>query len=68
MPFDIELRVDMDEMKCAYYAGLLGKATKHLPVKNKDFTLNWTLNNAGYPIKLVIPESSSPFNTYTFEW
>lgn len=40
MPFDIELRVDMDEMKCAYYAGLLGKATKHLPVKNKDFTLN----------------------------
>lgn len=68
MPFDIGLRVDMDEMKYAYYAGLLGKATKHLPVKNKDFTLNWTLNNAGYPIKLVIPEDSSPFNTYTFEW
>ena len=34
MLFDELFNIDMDEMKYAYYAGLLGKATKDLPVKN----------------------------------
>lgn len=33
MLFDITFGIDMDEMKYAYWAGLLGKATKYLPVK-----------------------------------
>ena len=55
MLFDYTLGIDMDEMKYAYYAGLLGKATKNLPVKlvdNENDTDNftWTLNSNGYPI------------------
>ena len=69
MLFDNALRVDLDEMEYAYYAGLLGKATKHLPVKNSDYTLNWTLNDKGYPTQLVIPEGMPAWEyTYTFEW
>lgn len=33
MLFDITFGIDMDEMGFAYWAGLLGKATKQLPVK-----------------------------------
>lgn len=38
MLFDATLGIDMDEMEYAYYAGLLGKATKNLPssVTEKD--------------------------------
>lgn len=36
MQFDQTLGIDMDEMIYAYYAGLLGKATKNLPVKLVD--------------------------------
>lgn len=55
MLFDYTLGIDMDEMQYAYYAGLLGKATKNLPVKlvdNKNDTDNftWKLNSNGYPI------------------
>ena len=32
MLFDEILDVDMDEMIYAYYGGMLGKATKHLPL------------------------------------
>ena len=55
MLFDKTLGIDMDEMQYAYYAGLLGKATKNLPVKlvdNENDTDNftWTLNSNSYPI------------------
>ena len=57
----------MDEMWFAYYAGLLGKATKHLPLKlthksgsYEDITnFTWTLNANGFPILL---ESTSKDN------
>ena len=55
----------------AYYAGLLGKATKDLPVKLVDnkhdtqYTQNfsWTLNSAGYPISF-----KGNHKTYSFSW
>lgn len=36
MLFDPTLGIDMDEMEYAYYAGLLGKATKSLPSSNEE--------------------------------
>ncbi len=71
MLFDNTLGIDMDEMEYAYLAGLLGKATKHLPVRCVDVTENytdiftWTLNNAGYPIKLSFDDSPE---TISFVW
>lgn len=62
MLFDITIGIDMDEMDVAYYAGLLGRATKRLPLKkvesesgsNDTYTtvFDWTLNTKGYPTKL----------------
>lgn len=69
MLFDETLGIDMDEMRYAYYAGLLGKATKHLPVrlvseKYQDTSLfEWTLNAAGYPTLF-----SAGVEKYPFTW
>lgn len=69
MQFDQTLGIDMDEMIYAYYAGLLGKATKNLPVKlvdNENYTENftWTLNSSGYPISF----KRADYDTYSFAW
>ena len=67
MLFDETFGVDMDEMKYAYYAGLLGKATKNLPIELIDHgmtgtgydyvsTFKWTLNQDGLPTQLDITE------------
>lgn len=77
MLFDTTLGVDMDEMEVAYYAGLLGKATKNLPVKRQhkgesDYqTFDWTLNTSGLPVKMVETElygESSYSTDYIFVW
>ena len=60
MLFDETLGIDMDEMKFAYYAGLLGKAIKHLPMKivGHDNYSSWTdcfiwhFNANSYPVLL----------------
>lgn len=57
-----------EEMEYAYYAGLLGKANKNLPVRVVNYgddtiDLTWTLNSAGYPISL-----NDGYETYSFEW
>ncbi len=60
MLFDETFGIDMDEMGYAYFAGLLGKATKSLPVERLDVkygdeeTYSWTLNGAGMPVRLEI--------------
>ena len=71
MLFDYTLGIDMDEMEYAYYAGLLGKATKNLPVKlvnNENDTYNdnftWTLNSNGYPISFKRDLTVA----YSFAW
>ena len=72
MLFDMTLGIDMDEMEYAYYAGLLGKATKNLPVRCVDTTdgytdtFTWTLNSAGYPTQLKFGNYDD--ENITFTW
>lgn len=75
MLWDDTFGVDMDEMQYAYYAGLLGKVTKHLPVScsedNGDevnnHTATWTLNSNGYPTKVIISDGNYS-DEITFSW
>ena len=65
MLYDYSLRIDMDEMAPAYFAGLLGKGTVHLPLSAKsiystaddsstsDYTFSWELNSSDLPIKFT---------------
>ena len=71
MLFDTTLGIDMDEMQYAYFAGLLGKATKHLPVRlvrneGEEESFAWHLNASGYPTSMV--RSHAPNWTNTFDW
>lgn len=67
MPFDDAFGIDMDDMAYAYYAGLLGKATKHLPVgvsdEQGDSYYQWTFDGNGYPTSVKIDGY-----TYSFSW
>ena len=59
MSFDVALGLDLDHLHGAYYAGMLGKATKHLPIYNMDkdndkTTFDWTFNDNGFPTKIVV--------------
>lgn len=61
MSFDVALGVDLDHLHGAYYAGMLGKATKHLPIYNMDkdndkTTFDWILNDNGFPTKIVVKD------------
>lgn len=80
MLFDDLFQIDMDEMEVAYYAGLLGKATKNLPVRQQyagsdndgEYTsIEWTLNANGLPTLLNIKEVN-PWGGYdeqiSFVW
>ena len=58
MLYDEIFGVDIDYLTFAYFAGLLGKATKHLPVSATEvggygdaytYTFDWRLDNAGFP-------------------
>ena len=71
MLFDTTLGIDMDEMQYAYFAGLLGKATKHLPARlvgneGEEERFAWHLNASGYPTSMV--RSHAPNWTNTFTW
>ena len=75
MMFDELQDVDMDEMIYAYYGGMLGKATKHLPLAMRDAddtsvelsNYKWTLNSDGYPTQLLIKDEGDE-EKYTFTW
>lgn len=79
MLFDNTFGIDMDEMEYAYFAGILGKATKKLPLKlteveiedGKEYTdiydFEWTLNEKGLPSKLEAKEEGYT-NTFEFKW
>ncbi|WP_455064204.1 DUF4595 domain-containing protein [Prevotella sp.] len=71
MLFDTTLGIDMDEMQYAYFAGLLGKATTHLPVQlidneGQEETFTWRLSTSGYPTSMI--RSNAPSWTNTFDW
>ena len=78
MFFDETFGIDMDEMKYAYFAGLLGKATKNLPIEKVDLmdgdksTYTWTLNAEGLPIKLTSVDIYDGYEddpqTMAFKW
>ncbi len=75
MLFDETLGVDMDEMEYAYFAGLLGKATKNLPVMMTTTEgsyvdtekYSWILNSDGYPVEMMIITDWSE-EKLTFTW
>ena len=68
MLFNTTFGIDIGAMKYAYYAGLLGKATKNLPVQlidkngNKN-TFTWTVNSNGFPTAMT-----SGSHQYKFGW
>lgn len=77
MLFDITIGIDMDEMDVAYYAGLLGRPTKKLPLKkienesdsDETYTtiFDWTINTKGYPTKLSFKDSEDD-ESVNFGW
>lgn len=78
MLFEDALGVDLDEMEIAYYAGLLGKATKNLPMRytetyeshgseyTETYDFNWTFNNQGLPTSFQIGDYE--WNSIKFTW
>lgn len=68
MLFNTTFGIDMGAIKYAYYAGLLGKATKNLPVQLIDKNGNknnftWTVNSNGFPTAMT-----SGGHQYKFGW
>ena len=68
MLFNTTFGIDIGAMKYAYYAGLLGKATKNLPVQliNKSgnkTNFTWTFNSNGFPTSMT-----SGSHQYKFVW
>ena len=68
MLFNTTFGIDMGAIKYAYYAGLLGKATKNLPVQliNKSgnkTNFTWTFNSNGFPTAMT-----SGSHQYKFGW
>lgn len=83
MMFDELLDVDMDEMIYAYYAGMLGTATKHLPLSQhyaysydsttgvaeyRDQDFDWEWDSNGYPTQLVIDDGMNWVERFSFTW
>ncbi len=77
MFFDTTFGIDLDEGRYLYWAGFLGKATKHLPVKtiytidNETETFQWNLKNNGLPEKMIRTWSwdmETDTEEYLFSW
>lgn len=77
MLFDETFGIDMDEMSPAYFAGLLGRATKNLPLRKQwkgesGYDLfSWTLNSKNQPVKLTVTEvygENTGTSEYNFAW
>lgn len=73
MLFGATLDADFDNLEVAYYAGLLGKPSKNLPLQSEKSgdkaTSKWTLDSNGNPTALdhSFSNSSERFST-TFTW
>lgn len=68
-----------EDMQYAYYAGLLGRSTASLPIKNEAYfygesgieNYTWTINDNGLPTKLTIEwidSEGSDSEDITFVW
>ncbi len=51
-----------------YWSGLVGNASKHLPVKCDEDTIEWTLDDKGYPSKCVYHDDYYGTYTLVFTW
>lgn len=83
MFYDEFFDIDFDEDLCLYYAGLLGKATAHLPISIRktskyvspydEYTyestlkLSWTINNKGLASSLTLADEYETM-TFNFNW
>ena len=73
MLFGATLDADFDNLEVAYYAGLLGKPSKNLPLQSEKSgdkaNLKWTLDSNGNPTALnqSFSNSSERFST-SFTW
>ena len=73
MLFGATLDADLDYIEAAYYAGLLGKPSKNLPLQSEKSgdkaTSKWTLDSNGYPTALN-QSFSNPSERYqtSFTW
>ncbi len=73
MLFDEVYDIDIDEMVYAYYAGLLGMPSAHLPVEvtetegrqTKTVRFDWTIGADGYPVSMKSSDEHVPF---LFTW
>ena len=71
--FGATLDADLDYLEAAYYAGLLGKPSKNLPLQSEKSgdkaNLKWTLDSNGNPTALnqSFSNSSERFST-SFTW
>lgn len=82
MLYDDSFRIDMDEMAPAYFAGLLGKGTAHLPlsaIENSEpetenenyithYTFVWVLNSDDMPISFTSKYGSYTEDPILFKW
>jgi len=79
MLFDECFSIDMDEMAPAYFAGLLGKGTAHLPLASVEdetdptyTTFTWELNSNNMPTKFKSVSNyhghEYPGDELTFVW
>lgn len=78
MLFDDFFHIDMDEMGIAYFAGLLGKSTKNLPMgfiekytegdstDTYSGTYHWVFNNSNLPTKFYSGDYEN--DAVTFVW
>ena len=73
MLFATTLDADFDNLEVAYYAGLLGKPSKNLPLQSEKSgdkaTFKWTLDGNGNPTVLNYSFSNLPENfRFPFTW
>ena len=79
MMFDDFFGIDMDEMGTVYYAGLLGNATAHCPMKlthegeNSYNIFDWTISITGLPALITATsyndgEPTRTWNVARFTW
>ena len=79
MIYETVIPSDFGALAYAYYAGMLGKATKHLPVRYVDkdaednnvddyeTNISWSLNTLGYPVSVVCKDKHET-HTFSFTW
>ena len=72
MLFNENIPADLNELSFAYFAGMLGTSTKHLPLRvvesGHESTFSWTLNESRYPTSLKFINHRGRTENYSFVW